>query len=177
MAFPKCGLPLLWFQYNRRNEDNHSDFGLFNTSEILTNFLKSPVILTAQKRQTTIWECLNYENFVVIVSKIIFVKVGWGQNVTNKSKFNNVFQGVSSSLYSLQSTVYSLQFTVYSLQGGFRNGLNKKIVIKEKCHARFTARGILKNFAHFCCRKQYRKLPKFTTFQLVEKRRYPLQKW
>ena len=65
---------------------------VFNKIEIWTKFIISPIILTAQKRQTTFWKCQDQENFVVIVSRIIYVKVGWQLNVTKKLKFKDDFQ-------------------------------------------------------------------------------------
>ena len=54
---------------------------LFNKIEIRTKFLLSPVI-DSTKKQTTFWKCQDH--FVVIVSRIILLKVGWQLNVTNK---------------------------------------------------------------------------------------------
>ena len=48
---------------------------LFNKIKIRTQFLISPEILTAQKRQTTFWKFQDCENLAVIVSRL---------NVTNK---------------------------------------------------------------------------------------------
>ena len=68
LPFLKCGLPFLCFQYFPRYEEFRSDLKNF---KILTKFLISPVIFTAQKRQTTFWKFQDQENFVVIVSRII----------------------------------------------------------------------------------------------------------
>jgi len=48
---------------------------------IWTKFLISPVLFTAQKRQTTFRK--REENFVVVVLKIKHVQEGWQMNVTN----------------------------------------------------------------------------------------------
>ena len=55
--------------------------------EIWTKLFISPVILKAQKTQTTFWKCQGLENYVIIVSRIIHVKVDRRINVKNKFKY------------------------------------------------------------------------------------------
>ena len=58
---------------------------LFNKIEIWTKLFMPPVILKAQKTQTTFWKSPG--NYVIIVSRIIHVKVDRILNVTNKFKY------------------------------------------------------------------------------------------
>ena len=86
LAYPKCGLPFLWFWYYWRFDSFGFIYWNWNPSKLLI----SPVILTARKRKSTFWKCQDQENFLVIDSRIVDVKVGWRLNVTNKLRRRSI---------------------------------------------------------------------------------------
>ena len=73
----------MWFalvcsQYLQRADEFGSDFdnfGLFNKIEIWTKFFISPVLLKAQKRQTTFRKCKDQGYFVIMNFRIVLLKL------------------------------------------------------------------------------------------------------
>ena len=51
---------MVCFQYYRKYEEIRSNFNLLNKTnslEILTKFLKPPIVFETTKKKTTLWKC------------------------------------------------------------------------------------------------------------------------
>ena len=54
--------------------------------DISAKFFISWLTFKAQKRQTTFWKCQNQGYFVICISRILLLKLGWQINVANYIK-------------------------------------------------------------------------------------------